>query len=56
MGLGLVKSTFHDSDPFDVVSSLWCIDRVMEPLCEPNFLCIFVLRSTSGPRVKFVDS
>ena len=59
MGLGLVKSTFllfHDSDQFDFVSSLWCIDRVREPLCEPNFLCMFVFRNTSGPKVKFVDS
>ena len=34
----------------------WCIDWVREPLCEPNILCIFVLRITSEPRVKFVDS
>ena len=27
-----------------------------EPLCEPNFLCIFVLRNISWPRVNFVDS
>ena len=26
------------------------------PLREPNFLCIFVLRITPGPRVKFVDN
>ena len=30
--------------------------RVREPLCEPNFLCIFVFRITSRPREKFVDS
>ena len=24
-------------------------------LCELNFLCIFVLRNTSGPREKFVE-
>ena len=29
---------------------------VREPLCEPNFLFTFVLRNTSGPRVKFIDS
>ena len=49
-------SLFHHSDQFDFVSSLWCIDSVREPLCEPNCVCIFVLRNTSGPRVKFVDS
>ena len=26
-----------------------------EPLCEPNFLCISVLRVTSGPRVKLAS-
>ena len=46
----------HHSDQFDFVSSLWCIDCVREPLCEPDFLCIFVLRNTSGSSVKFVDS
>ena len=49
-------SLFHHIDQFDFVSSPWCLDLVREPLCEPNFLCIFVLRNTSGPRVKFVDS
>ena len=34
--------------------SLRRIDWVRKPLCEPNFLCIFVLRIISGPRVKFV--
>ena len=29
---------------------------MQEPLYEPNILCIFVLRITSGPRMKFVDS
>ena len=33
-----------------------CLDWVREPLCKPNFLCIFVLRNTLGLRVKFVDS
>ena len=58
MGLCLVKSTFLCfMIVFNLifVSSLWCIDKVREPLCEPNILCIFVLRNTSGPRV-FVDS
>ena len=36
-------SLFHHSDQFDFVSSLWCIVWVREPLCKPNFLCIFVL-------------
>ena len=35
-------------------SSLWCINRVREPLCKPNFVFIFVLGITSGPRLKFV--
>ena len=26
-----------------------------EPLCEPNFLCISVLRVASGPRVKLAS-
>ena len=26
-----------------------------EPLCEPNFLCIYVLRVASGPRVKLAS-
>ena len=26
-----------------------------EPLCEPNFLCISVLRVASGPRVKLIS-
>ena len=58
MGLGLVKSTFlYFMIVINLifVSSLWCIDRVRESLCEPNFLCTFVLRNTSGQRV-FVDS
>ena len=25
------------------------------PLCDPNILCIFVLRIISGPRLKFVQ-
>ena len=48
-------SLFRHSDRFDFVFSLRCIDRVRKPLCEPNFLCIFVLRIISGPRVKFVQ-
>ena len=58
MGLCLVKSTFLCfMIVFNLifVPSLWCIDKVREPLCEPNFLCIFVVRNTSGLRV-FVDS
>ena len=27
-------------------------ERVREPLCEPNFLCLIVLSITSGPRLK----
>ena len=38
---------FRHSDQFD-----FC---VREPLCEQNFLCIFVLGITSGRRVKFVE-
>ena len=46
MDLGLTKSTFLC---FIIVinlifmSSLWCIDKVREPLRELNSLCIFVL-------------
>ena len=44
---------FHHCDLYLIfVFSLWCIDWVREPLCEPNFLCMFVLRITLGPRVK----
>ena len=32
--------------------TIWCIDCVRVPLCELNLLCIFVLRITSGLRVK----
>ena len=57
VGLGLVESTFLCfMIVITSVSSLWCIGGVREPLCEPNFLCMFVLRNTSGPKVKFVDS
>ena len=59
VGLGLAKSIclcFIMVINLIFVSSLWCIDWVRELLCEPNVLCIFVLRNTSGPRVKFVDS
>ena len=46
---------FHHSHTVDfcVVAMM---HRVREPLCEPNFLCIFVFRITSRPRAKFVDS
>ena len=38
------------------VSSQWPIwFWVRMPLCEPNFLCIFILRIISGPRVTFVQ-
>ena len=42
-------SLFHHSEQFDFVSSLWCIDLIRDPLCDQNFLCICVLRNTSGP-------
>ena len=29
--------------------------RSWEPLCEPNFLCISVLRVASGPRVQLAS-
>ena len=38
-----------------ILRSLRCIDWVRKPLCEPNFLCIFVLRIISGSKVKFVQ-
>ena len=31
------------------IFSLWCIDWVGSLLCEPNLLCISVLRVASGP-------
>ena len=46
---------FHHSDQFDFFVFAM-MHRVREPLCEPNSFCSFVLRITSGPRVKFVDS
>ena len=50
-----ISQEYSHSDRFDFVFSLRCIDWVRKPLCEPNFLCIFVLRIISGPRVKFVQ-
>ena len=57
MVLGLAKSTCLC---FIIVINLIfvfaMVHRVRKPFCEPNFLCSFVLRNTSGPNVKFVDS
>ena len=54
MGVGLVKSTLLCF--IIVINLIFMLDSVREPLCEPKFLCIFELRLTSDPRVKFVDS
>ena len=55
MFVGLAKSTLLC---FIIVINLICVFWVRDPLCEPNFLCISVLRITSGPSGGggFVDS
>ena len=49
-------SLFHDSDQFDFVSSQWCVVELGRHYANQTLLCIFVLRNTTGLRVKFVDS
>ena len=37
------------------MSTRLCLSLGWEPLCEPNFLCVSVLRVASGPRVKLAS-